>query len=219
VTLQGASLKNQARLSACAAWGPAYEEQYLIEFLKNSGCAYTRCSEKFVEVAELLAQGLIIGWFQGQGEIGPRALGQRSILADPRRQENHFKVNKLKLREMWRPLAPAILAGHEHEFFDGSDLSPFMLRAQRVKPEKAELIPAVVHVDGSARYQSIMPEHNRPFWNLVSSFYTLTGVPLVLNTSFNQQEPIVNSPADAWQTFQSAGLDALVLGDFLVRKV
>jgi carbamoyltransferase len=153
-------------------------------------------------------------------EFGPRALGNRSILADPRRLENRDRVNRIKGRELWRPLAPAVLAERASEFFDLRQPSPFMLFRAQVKPEKRSAVPAIVHVDGSARPQTVTREQNPAFYDLISAFSRRAGVPLLMNTSFNTaREPIVCTPQDAIASFLASGLDLLVLGEFLVENV
>jgi carbamoyltransferase len=153
-------------------------------------------------------------------EFGPRALGSRSILADPRDPEMNAKVNNaVKFREWWRPFAPSMLAEAASEYLENAADSPFMVLTNPVKPEKRGVIPAVTHVDGSARPQTVEQEVNPLYWRLIREFGELTGVPVVLNTSFNLRgEPIVNSPTDAVRTFFSSGMDALVIGSFLVEK-
>ncbi|WP_214109560.1 carbamoyltransferase family protein [Acrocarpospora catenulata] len=170
--------------------------------------------------AQLLADGKLIGWFQGGSELGPRALGHRSILADPRTIASREALNhRIKHREPFRPFAPAVAAADGSRWFDlDADGSPFMLLAPAVRPERVAQIPGVVHVDGTARAQTVDPAVNPRFAALIGHFGKITGVPVVLNTSFNDQEPIVETPADALATFQATDLDALCLGDYLVQK-
>jgi carbamoyltransferase len=170
--------------------------------------------------AHLLAQGFIVGWFQGRMEFGPRALGNRSILADPRDVRMKDRVNEcVKFREGWRPFAPACLAEKAHEYFRPAYPSPFMILTFEVRPEKRAVIPAVTHADHSARVQTVERRLNPRFWELIAAFERLTGVPVVLNTSFNLRgEPIVCTPKDAIRTFYSSGLDFLALGDYLLAK-
>ncbi len=150
--------------------------------------------------------------------MGPRALGARSILADVRSRAMLSRVNRLKGREAWRPLAPSVLAEHFHNYFEGVS-SPFMLCAAHVKEHVRRLVPAIVHVDGSARPQAVERETNPLFHQLISDVRSLTGFPMVLNTSFNlSHEPIVNTPADAVRSFLASELDVLALGTFLVMK-
>ncbi|MCK6481153.1 MAG: carbamoyltransferase [Planctomycetes bacterium] len=170
--------------------------------------------------AELLAAGKVVGWVQGGSEFGPRALGHRSILADPRDPGMKDHVNaRVKHRQAFRPFAPAVLAERAGEWFVGEGESPFMLLARRVRPEAAERIPAVVHVDGTARVQTVRREDDPLFHALIEAFGRRTGVPVVLNTSFNLRgEPIVETPADAVECFLRSRLDALVIGDLVLEK-
>jgi carbamoyltransferase len=170
--------------------------------------------------ARLLAAGKIVGWIQGRAEFGPRALGNRSILADPRPPDMHARINeRVKYRECFRPLAPAILDELGSEWFERYQTSPYMERTLRFRPEAAGRVPAVVHVDGTGRVQSVRRDWNPPFHALVEAFYRLTGVPLVLNTSFNVMgKPIVHTVEDAVGVFLTSGIDALVIGDEIWRK-
>jgi carbamoyltransferase len=182
----------------------------------------SRRSEKIcAETAKLLSEGHVFGWFQGRSEFGPRALGNRSILADPRTAEMKDKLNKrVKHRQAFRPFAPIVLAERAHEIFesDGRE-SPFMLLAERVRPEWRAKIPAVVHVDGTARVQTIRQDQNERLYELLKQFEALTGVPVLLNTSFNVKgEPIVETPEDAVRCFLNTGIDYLVLHDVLMAK-
>jgi carbamoyltransferase len=170
--------------------------------------------------AELLASGKLIGWYQGREEFGPRALGNRSILADPRDARNRDRVNNaVKFREDWRPFAPSVLEEAGASLFENYHTSPFMTLTFQVRPEKKESIAAAVHVDGSARVQSVTRDQNERYHDLIKAFAGKTGVPAVLNTSFNLKgEPIVNSPFDAIRTFYTSGLDALILDRYLLTK-
>jgi len=170
--------------------------------------------------AELLTEGKLIGWYQGREEFGPRALGNRSILADPRDVRNRDRVNNaVKFREDWRPFAPSVLEEAGASLFENYHTTPFMTLTFQVKPEKKEDIAAAVHVDGSARVQSVTRDQNERYYDLIKSFAERTGVPAVLNTSFNLKgEPIVNSPFDAVRTFYTSGLDALILDRYLIAK-
>ncbi len=153
-------------------------------------------------------------------EFGPRALGNRSILADPRDAAMKDRVNAVvKFREGWRPFAPSVLEERAGEFFEDTCPSPFMILTFQVKPEKREVIPAVTHVDGSARVQSVRQDVNPMYHALIRNFGEITGVPVVMNTSFNlREEPIVCEPKDAIRTFFSSGLDMLCIGPFLIKK-
>jgi carbamoyltransferase len=161
-----------------------------------------------------------VGWFQGRAEVGPRALGARSILADPRRAETKDVVNaRVKRREGFRPFAPSVLDEHGAEFFDGYQPNPFMLLVQPVRAERRAQIPAVTHVDGTARLQSVTETENPLYHRLISRFAAHTGVPVVLNTSFNLRgEPIVHRPAEAVADFLKSDMDALFLGNLLATK-
>jgi carbamoyltransferase len=180
----------------------------------------TRVADPAAVAAELLADGKILGWVQGRMEFGPRALGSRSILADPRDPEMNAKVNNaVKFREWWRPFAPSLLQEAAREYLESATDSPFMVLTAQVRPEKRGVIPSVTHVDGSARPQTVERDVNPLYWRLISEFGRRTGVPVVMNTSFNLRgEPIVSSPTDAIRTFFSSGMDALIIGSFVVDK-
>lgn len=180
----------------------------------------TRVADPAAAAAEMLANGKILGWVQGRMEFGPRALGARSILADPRDPEMNAKVNNaVKFREWWRPFAPSMLAEVAGEYIESATDSPFMILTAQVKLEKRSVIPSVTHVDGSARPQTVERDVNPLYWRLIREFGNRTGVPVVMNTSFNLRgEPIVSTPTDAVRTFFSSGMDALVIGSFVVEK-
>lgn len=171
--------------------------------------------------AHLLADNLIVGWFQGGSEYGPRALGHRSILMDPRKDENKGTLNdRVKRREGFRPFAPSVLLEHATEYFDLDVPSPFMILAADAREETVGEIPAVVHVDDSARVQTVTREDNGVFYDVIEKFHRVTGVPVVLNTSFNLAgEPIVETPGDALRTFMATHMDYLVIHDYLISKV
>ncbi len=169
--------------------------------------------------AERLAEGKIVGWFQGRMEWGARALGNRSILADPRRPDMRETINtKIKFREKFRPFAPSILDGALHEYFVGGAPDPFMIQVYPIRPEKRALIPAVAHVDGSGRLQTVSRQANPLYWQLLKAFEKLTGVPVLLNTSFNENEPIVHRPAEALDCFLRTKMDVLVMGRYILDK-
>jgi carbamoyltransferase len=172
------------------------------------------------DTARTLAEGRVVGWFQGRSEFGPRSLGNRSILADPRTAEMKDILNKrVKHRQAFRPFAPAVLAERANDIFEGEGESPFMLLAKRVRPEWKDKIPAIVHVDGTARVQTVRREDNPILYRLIEEFAALTGVPVLLNTSFNVKgEPIVETPRDAVVCFLTTGIDVLVLHDTLISK-
>jgi carbamoyltransferase len=200
--------------------GTASEDAEIEKALQTYKLRATRVSDPGQTAAELLADGKILGWFQGRMEFGPRALGSRSILADPRDPEMNAKVNNaVKFREWWRPFAPSMLAEAACEYLESATDSPFMIVTAQVKTEKRKVIPAVTHVDGSARPQTVEREINPLYWRLIDEFGKRTGVPVVMNTSFNLRgEPIVCTPTDAIRTFFSSGMDALMIGSFLVDK-
>jgi carbamoyltransferase len=188
--------------------------------LRTYKLSYERLDDPAETAAELLIQGKLIGWYQGREEFGPRALGNRSILADPRDVRNRDRVNNaVKFREDWRPFAPSVLEEAGASLFKNYHTTPFMTLTFQVRPEKKDAIAAAVHVDGSARVQSVTRDQNERYYDLIRSFAAKTGVPAVLNTSFNLKgEPIVNSPFDAIRTFYTSGLDALILDRYLIAK-
>jgi len=169
-------------------------------------------------VASAIADGKIIGWFQGKGESGNRALGNRSILADPRNPDIKNIINRtIKMREDFRPFAPAVLEDHYQDWFDTNQPSPYM---SRIMPVKSDKIPGVTHVDGTARIQTVNMSQNIRFWNIINEFYKITDIPMLLNTSFNSQEPIVEEPWHAVRTFRETAIDILVINDWmLIKKV
>jgi carbamoyltransferase len=200
--------------------GPSFGDDTIEATLKTYKLRFTRLGDPAKTAAELLAQGKILGWFQGRMEFGPRALGSRSILADPRDPEMNIKVNNaVKFREWWRPFAPSLKKEVAGDFLESATDSPFMILTAQVRPGKRRVIPAVTHVDGSARPQTVEKEINPLYWRLIDEFGKRTGVPVVMNTSFNLRgEAIVHTPTDALRTFFSSGMDALVIGSFLVEK-
>jgi carbamoyltransferase len=200
--------------------GPAASESEITRALDTYKIRNSRMSDPAQATAELLAGGKIVGWYQGRMEFGPRALGSRSILADPRDPEMNARVNNaVKFREWWRPFAPSMLAEAASEYLETTPDSPFMIVTAQVRPEKRGIIPSVTHVDGSARPQTVEQDVNPLYYRLIQEFGRRTGVPVIMNTSFNLRgEPIVCTPTDAIRTFYSSGLDALVLGDRLVEK-
>ncbi len=201
-------------------WGPCFDDEAIESALRTYKLRYARLPDPASAAAELLSQGKILGWFQGRMEFGPRALGSRSILADPRDPEMNAKVNKaVKFREWWRPFAPSIKKEAAGEYLESATDSPFMILTAQVRPEKRGVIPSVTHVDGSARPQTVEKEINPLYWRLIDEFGKRTGVPVIMNTSFNLRgEAIVHTPTDAIRTFFSSGMDALVIGSFLVEK-
>jgi carbamoyltransferase len=204
-----------------ALLGKAYSEGQIVRALDAAGLRYHRLGEAqlLARTARDLADGRIVGWFQGRFEMGPRALGNRSILADPRRPEMRDVLNaKVKRREPFRPFAPAVLVERASEFFEIDQPDPFMTLAPRVRAESRDRIPAAVHVDGTGRIQTVDRETNPRYYGLIEEFGRLTGVPLLLNTSFNRSEPIVASPEDAIDCYLRSGMDVLVLGDFYTSE-
>src|SRR5256885_5582642 len=201
-----------------AYWGPCFDDEAIARALRTYKVHYTKLSDPASTAAELLAQGKILGWFQGRMEFGPRALGSRSILADPRDPEMNAKVNNaVKFREWWRPFAPSIKKEAADKYLECATDSPFMILTAQVRPEKRSIIPSVTHVDGSARPQTVEKEINPLYWRLIDEFDKRTGVPVIMNTSFNLRgEAIVHTPTDAIRTFFSSGMDALMIGSFLV---
>jgi carbamoyltransferase len=200
--------------------GPSFDDAAIQSALDTYKIRYARVNDAAATAAQLLAGGKILGWFQGRMEFGPRALGSRSILADPRDPEMNAKVNNaVKFREWWRPFAPSFKKEAAPEYLESAFDSPFMILTAQVRPEKRCVIPSVTHVDGSARPQTVEREVNPLYYRLIEEFGKLTGVPVVMNTSFNLRgEAIVHTPTDALRTFFSSGMDALVMGSFLVEK-
>jgi carbamoyltransferase len=199
--------------------GPGFSDTEIEDLLKSSQLSYLRLHDRAKQTAAILAQDKIIGWFQGRMEFGPRALGARSILASPLQLSIRQRLNDIKNREDFRPVAPVVLEEEASNWFACSGPSPFMLFVHEVLPEKAHLIPAVRHVDGSAQIQTIRREQNPVYYDLVREFAKLTGVPLLVNTSFNMDgEPMVCTPRDALESFCTSSLDALVIGPFLLTK-
>jgi carbamoyltransferase len=209
-----------------AYWGPEFSREEIraavtASHLGRIGCTVSELPEGELvrQTAGIIADGKILGWFQGRAEWGPRALGNRSIVADPRRAEMKEILNRrIKHREIFRPFAPSILAEKTGEWFEQSHPSPFMTMAYAVKHEKRDKIPAPTHVDGTGRLQTVTPTANPRYWRLISEFERQAGVPVVLNTSFNDNEPIVCKPQEAIDCFERTQMDALVLGDFLITR-
>ncbi len=203
-----------------AYWGPEYSNAAIKRFLVDAKLPYEECQDIEDRVAQLLAAGKIVGWFQGRMEFGPRALGSRSILADPTRPDMKDLLNRyVKHREDFRPFAPSVLADRAADYFESSTPSPFMLFVDRVRPEKMAEVPAITHVNGTARVQTVSKASNPRYHALIQRFERITKTPMILNTSFNVMgEPIVNTPSDAIRCFYSTGIDALAIGDFLLIK-
>jgi len=212
-------LGDDVRPMVTAALGRGWDDEALAARLRTAGVAFERPDDLADAVAEVLADDGVVAWFQGRSEYGPRALGHRSLLADPRRAANLEKLNDVKGREQFRPVAPMVLAGRAHEIFDGPLPSPYMLFTHRVRPGWEERIPAVVHVDGTARIQTVDAAEDPLLARMLERFEARTSVPVVVNTSLNTAgRPMVDDPRDALECFGSAPVDALAIGPFLLRR-
>ncbi len=203
--------------------GPVYDEQACVNALKEAGFLgnSTRYDDSalYAYVAERLTEGAVVGWYQGRAELGPRALGNRSIVCDARRPDMKDILNaRIKHREPFRPFAPSVLAEHAGDWFEDAYESPYMLMAFKVRADKLGQIPAVTHEDGTARVQTVSADTNPRYYGLIKAFGERTGVPMVLNTSFNENEPIVCSPAEATDCFARTDMDVLVLGNHVVDR-
>ena len=205
--------------------GPWYSPEVITAAVKaglraDDGVEASTVTEPATLAARMLAQGKIIGWFQGRMEMGPRALGNRSILADPRKAEMKDLLNaRVKFRESFRPFAPSVLEEKAADWFQTDYPSPYMILVYDVHSEKRHLVPAITHVDGTGRVQTVSRKHNPRYYQLIEAFETLTGVPIVLNTSFNVRgKPIVNTPQEAIECFLETGMDALFMGDQVLTK-
>ena len=201
--------------------GPEFSDEEIRNELHVSGLSFETYSdsELTVRAARDIADGAVVGWFQGRMEFGPRALGNRSIVVDPRRADMKDILNeRIKKREPFRPFAPSILAEHVGDYFEQTHPAPTMLMVYQIKPERRAEIPAVTHVDGSGRLQTVSREVNARYYQLIEDFYKLTGVPVVLNTSFNENEPIVCTPRDAIDCFLKTKMDVLYLGNQCLRR-
>jgi carbamoyltransferase len=199
--------------------GPEYSNDQVEYELRKWPFEYHKMNDTVKQSARLLADGNVIGWFQGRLEFGPRALGNRCILGNPADEKAKDGVNKIKGRELWRPLAPAILEEHLDDWFKDAAPSPFMTLSFPFREHRKKEAPAVVHVDGTARLQTVNRETNQRFYDLIKEFEKLTSLPIIINTSFNKKgEPIVCSPQDALDTFNRMQLEYLIINDFLVKK-
>jgi carbamoyltransferase len=212
-----------------AYWGPQFSEaevgnelRVMSDELKKQGCHVEKIDDKkelCKMTAKLMTVGKVVGWFQGRMEWGPRALGNRSIVVDPRRAEMKDVLNaRIKRREPFRPFAPSILLEETGKYFERDYPDPFMIKVYPIRPEKRSVIPAVTHVDGTGRLQTVRREENPLYWQLIKEFENITGVPLVLNTSFNENEPIVCTPREALDCFLRTKMDALVLGNYFIKR-
>ncbi|HEX7138830.1 MAG TPA: carbamoyltransferase C-terminal domain-containing protein [Vicinamibacterales bacterium] len=213
-----------------AYWGTSFPERDVCAALDArsadiaaQGCArrsWTNDADLDAWTASQIADGRIVGWYQGAMEWGARALGNRSILADPRRADMREIINtRIKFRERFRPFAPSILEEAVDEYFVGATTDPFMLQVYPIRPEKRSVVPAVTHVDGSGRLQTVSPQTNERYWRLIKAFQATTGVPMLLNTSFNENEPIVLRPEEALDCFLRTHMDVLVIGRHVVARV
>ena len=201
--------------------GPEFSIEAIRRELDASNLEYQNLSddETAARAASDIADGLVVGWFQGRMEFGPRALGNRSILADPRRSDmKEILNNRIKKREPFRPFAPSILAEYVGDYFEQTHPAPAMLMVYAIKPERRAEIPAVTHIDGSGRLQTVTHDLNPTYYRLIEAFHKLTGVPIVLNTSFNENEPIVCTPREAIDCFLKTRIDVLYLGNCVVRR-
>jgi carbamoyltransferase len=215
-------------------WGPAYDEAAIRSAIASALPASSGLdgqhgdirvegmsdeSRLLAETAAAIAGGEVVGWYQGRSEWGPRALGNRSIVADPRRADMKELLNrKIKRRESFRPFAPSVLAERTGDWFTVDYPDPFMLKVYPIRSEKRGLVPAITHVDGTGRLQTVTKSANPRYWRLIRAFEDRTGVPMVLNTSFNENEPIVNTPAEALDCFLRTRMDRLVMGDVTLRR-
>src|SRR3984893_17972980 len=212
-----------------AFWGPAFDATEIRKVLDahGFGIAAANCTVEDIgdeaalcqRTADAIAKGQVIGWFQGRMEWGPRALGNRSILCDPRRPDMKAMLNdKIKRRESFRPFAPSVMEEAVAEWFEEDDSVPFMMQVFQVREEKRKLIPAVTHVDGSGRLQTVNRATNPRYHKLIESFCELTGIPMVLNTSFNENEPVVCKPEEALDCFLRTRMDALIMGNVVITR-
>jgi carbamoyltransferase len=202
-------------------WGLEYSREACRTALDAHGLSYRELSDEALadEPAALIDAGHIVGWYQGRFEWGPRALGNRSIVCDPRQASMKDHLNRrIKHRESFRPFAPSVLEESAGDWFDQATPSPFMLMTCQVRRDKQDLVPAITHVDGTARQQTVSRALNPKYWALIHAFERRTGVPIVLNTSFNENEPVVNTPDEAISCFTRNDMDSLVLGPFLVVR-
>ena len=189
------------------------QENFSVTYVQND-------DELCNTTAAIIANGEVIGWFQGRMEWGPRALGNRSILADPRNPNMKNILNeKIKKRKSFRPFAPSVLDYEVKNWFETVDDVPFMMKVFKILPEKQKYIPAVTHVDGTGRLQTVHEQTNERYFNLIKAFNKITNVPMVLNTSFNENEPVVCSPDQALSTFVRTQMDCLVMGNWMIRRV
>lgn len=210
-------------------WGPSFGQREIGRTIQKNDRDLTKCCCRIAEfddevvlckeTAARIAEGKVVGWFQGRMEWGPRALGNRSIIVDPRRTDMQDILNaRIKHREAFRPFAPSILVEATGEYFEKDYPDPFMIKVYPIKPEKRKIIPAVTHLDGTGRLQTVSKEENPLYYRLIKEFERLTGVPVVLNTSFNENEPIVCTPQEALNCFLRTRMDVLVMGSYMVTR-
>ena len=202
-------------------YGPEYSPSEIRAVLDATGAAYHCLDEDrlLTQTAQEIANGQILGWYQGRSEFGPRALGNRSILADPRRKEMKDTLNsRIKYREPFRPFCPSILSEAVSDYFESDYTSPFMVMAYKIKAHQRERIAAVTHNDGTGRLQTVEKDVNPLYWKLIKRFSDFSGVPVLLNTSFNENEPIVDTPHQALDCFLRTQMDVLVMGPYLLLK-
>jgi len=202
-------------------FGAKFSDNEVEEYLKSEGIKYKKYSDDELNevVANQLVDAGVIGWFQGRAEFGPRALGHRSIICDPTRDDAKELINaKIKRREPFRPFAPSILKEYVSEYFEKDDNVPFMEKVFQFKEDKKAKLSAVVHVDGSGRLQSVDKDVSPKYYSLIETFYKKTGTPILLNTSFNENEPIVNTPAEAYACFERTSMDMVVMGNIVVTE-
>ncbi|MFM0324378.1 carbamoyltransferase family protein [Caballeronia glebae] len=199
--------------------GPAFDDDEIETFLKWTRAPYRKLTNIAEETADILAQNRVIGWYQGRTEFGPRALGARSILASPVEASMQARLNEIKDREDFRPVAPVVMEEHAADWFVDARVAPFMLFVFDVREEMKARIPAATHIDGTARVQTVNRSQHPLYYDLLAAFKQRTGVPVLVNTSFNTRgEPMVNTPRDALESFWTSPLDALVIGSFLIEK-
>jgi carbamoyltransferase len=204
-----------------AYWGPSFTNEQCRAAAVKYPVTITELPDQalFERIVDALCEGKVIGWFQGRMEFGARALGSRSLLADPRRADMRDIINlKIKFREKFRPFAPSILAEHVRDWFEIDEASPFMEKVLPIRAEKRSLIPSVTHVDGSGRLQTVTRETNGRYYELISAFCQRTSVPLLLNTSLNENEPIVHTPEQAIDCFLRTQMDAIVLENLYLER-
>ncbi|WP_160395199.1 carbamoyltransferase family protein [Paenibacillus sp. MMS18-CY102] len=221
VLSQRLGVNMQSEAMRHAYWGPDYSHCDIEASLNDAQLKFERLThEELIEqVAMCLHHKKIVGWFQGRAEIGPRALGARSILGNPTDRDTLIRLNRIKCREMWRPFAPSVAEESFHHYFDSPHPSPFMIVAAKVHESMRKRIPAVVHADGTARPQSVRREDNELYWKLLQKFGEYSGMPVLVNTSFNlDKEPIVHTPGQAITDFINTEMDVLAIGNYIVRK-